>query len=198
MNDTYFKVTREGGVSIYDENFVYRIGIVVHPNPDRKSGAACGEGLHLFKSFIKAENTYVPGGVREIYVVHAGVILGEDYEKVRCASCDVLKLLNEQELEAYRKEDEKERKRIKREEDRLRKLAEYRTKIGVGQGVEPLCGRQWIEDNIGKVTQEDIDNCTLEVSVSGKRVLHINSKVKVSKREVRQIMKDRSERVVVA
>jgi len=90
--EIYYKATRANGVSGRDPLFIYHIGINIHPNPDRKNTAACGIGIHLAKT-IDIAKKYVPGW-KEIYEAKAGVILGEDKEKVRCASCQLTRLIS--------------------------------------------------------------------------------------------------------
>jgi len=83
--EIYYKATKAKGVSGYDPNFIYHLGINAHPNPDRKSNDACGEGIHLAKSIEIAKS--LCSDWKEIYEAKAGVILGEDSKKIRVASC---------------------------------------------------------------------------------------------------------------
>ena len=92
MQEIYYKATKAKGVSGYDPNFVYHLGMNVHPNPDRKSNDACGEGIHLAKSIETAKR--LCNSWKEIYAAEAGVILGEDRDKIRCASCFILRVID--------------------------------------------------------------------------------------------------------
>lgn len=142
MQKFYIKATRDGGQSGRDASFVYHLGINVHPNPDRKSKFACGEGIHLAKTVALAK-FYVPTAT-EFYVAEAGVILGEDNEKARCASCKLIAKIPKESLSAL---------------DGLLKL-----------DGNTLCGRDWLEKNMFRVTWEDIKGQRLVVTKDKKRV----------------------------
>lgn len=190
MSDLYFKTTRRGGKSETAPHIIYRVGMVVHPDPDRESKSACGKGIHLWKTLKEAERFFVSGAEKEIYLASPGVILGEDSTKIRCASCDIIKKLRKSDKKQYMSEEEKAEEIAFRESAKQQKLLEFRRSLGIN-GVDPLCGVKWVERNIGVVTQEDIDKCRLEVSVAGKRVLAINPAVKLKKGEFRAIIKSR-------
>jgi len=92
QQEIYYKATRANGVSGRDSSFVYHLGLNVHPNPDKKSKATCGEGIHLAKTIIAAKK-YVPNW-KEIYEAKAGVILGEDDDKIRVTHCFLLRRIS--------------------------------------------------------------------------------------------------------
>lgn len=89
--EIYYKATKSHGVSGQDPNFIYHIGVNKHPNPDRKSKDACGIGIHLAKT-IEAAKRYVRDW-SEIYEAKAGKILGENSNKVRCTSCELIRII---------------------------------------------------------------------------------------------------------
>jgi len=92
VEEIYYKATRANGVSGRDRTFVYHFGLNVHPSPDKKNKNACGEGIHLAKS-IEAAKKYVPNW-KEIYEAKAGVILGEDVDKIRVTHCFLTRLVS--------------------------------------------------------------------------------------------------------
>ncbi len=140
--DHYIKATLKGGQSSFNPPFIYKLGINVHPKPDRKSESACGEGLHLAKSF-KAAKEYCKQA-KEFYLAQAGVILGEDNDKVRCASVNIIRRLSDSEIYALDNKD-----------------------IPVEWHIPdpPLCGWEWLKSNWHNITPSDINNQTLEISV---------------------------------
>jgi len=96
--EIYYKGTMKDGVSCSSlaPKIVYKLGTIVHPNPDRKSSKVCGAGIHLAKSF-KAMRDNTQYAV-EVYEARPGVILAEDDEKVRCASCFIVRKLSDEEI----------------------------------------------------------------------------------------------------
>lgn len=83
--EIYYKATKANGTSGYDKDFTYRLGLNVHPRPNKKDTSACGVGIHLAKT-IKIAKGYVSGW-KEIYEARAGIILGEDEKKIRTTHC---------------------------------------------------------------------------------------------------------------
>ncbi len=114
MGVTYYKATRVSGFSFYDPKFQYHIGQNVHPAPDKTTKEVCGEGIHLAKT-LEALKKLQPN-YQEIYEASPGVILAEDDDKLRCASCLIIKKLEPK---------------------------EYRP-LPEGTPINTLCGRDWI------------------------------------------------------
>ena len=92
MDNIYFKATKANGVSGHDPSLVYKLGLNVHPCPDKISNAACGVGIHLAKT-VELAKRFVKGW-KEIYEAKAGVIIGEDSEKVRVTHCFLTRLID--------------------------------------------------------------------------------------------------------
>lgn len=89
--EIYYKATRAGGVSGHDRDFIYKLGLNVHPHPDKEDISACGVGIHLAKT-EEAAKRYVPSW-KQIYEAKAGVILGEDHDKIRVTHCFLTRLM---------------------------------------------------------------------------------------------------------
>lgn len=173
MRQYYYKATLANGVSGYDQNFSYKLGINTHPNPDRKGKSACGEGTHLAKT-IKAAKKYVPKA-KEFYLAEAGVILGEDEDKIRCASCNIIKKLTQKEVGGIEDEQrtEEERTAIRR-----KLLRDFST-------IQPLCGENWLFEHYSDVTQEEIDAQRLIISTARGKV---SLSPVLSKKDIRQAL----------
>lgn len=88
LQEIYYKGTRKGMCSYYDKNFVYKMGLNVHPHPD-KSAAVCGSGIHLAKSLAALKQ--LQPKAEEIYECKAGIIYGEDETKVRVGYCWIIR-----------------------------------------------------------------------------------------------------------
>lgn len=144
MRKYYIKATKVDGVSGRDPSYRYTLGQNVHPAPDRKSHEACGEGIHLAKTLEMAKR-YVPLA-KEFYVAEAGVILGEDEDKVRCASCNLLAVFS-----------------VERFEEGKRMFVYLRDK-------SVLCGREWLEGHMFDISREDIEGQKMEVRSNGNRM----------------------------
>jgi hypothetical protein len=112
--DIYYKATLDNGLSAYKpaDPFIYKIGMNVHPNPNRKSNDACGRGIHLSKTLTKCYSFV--NNATEFYLAYSGVILGEDNEKVRCASCFIVKKLTPDEIKEIKTNELTEREREKK------------------------------------------------------------------------------------
>ena len=133
MQEVYYKGTRKDGVSFYDRNFIFHLGLNVHPNSDKDSTVLCGEGIHLAKS-LEALKDLCPRPV-EIYEARPGVILAEDNIKVRVAYCFL---------------------------DRLISRTGFPSALAVAKGI-PICGQEWLNKHSSDITQADIDALRLEV-----------------------------------
>jgi hypothetical protein len=153
MDEYYYKATRSDGSSYYggEPVIIYKEGMIIHPAPDRKSDASCGAGIHLAKTLGFAKRYCITGG--RIFLAKAGVILGEDSEKVRCASCFVVRELSADD--------------IKRAENE----AELQKKLGAVWATGGLCGKDWLIQHLNDVTQEDIDNQGLELITNNHKVV---------------------------
>ena len=156
MQEIYYKATRKDGTSYRDPSFSYHLGLNIHPNPDRKSESACGEGLHLGKTIVDAL-TYTEDDA-EIYLARAGVILGEDSTKIRCSYCWLDRKLSVEETTEVKKEHK------------------HRQEMAAGK-IDPLFGNDWLQKHGLDYTQADIDNLTLTVT-SGKREVTVKNKLK--------------------
>ena len=140
MQEYYYKATLANKTSSYDRSFTYREGLNVHPHPDKYPHLICGEGLHLAKT-LKLSKHIVPQAT-EFYLARAGVILAEDFEKIRCAYIWLDKQLTPEEIQ-----------KIDGEEEWVLK----------GVTTEPLCGKDWFSKHALDITQVDIDALRLEV-----------------------------------
>jgi hypothetical protein len=152
----YIKATLNDGVSGYESTFHYHLGQNIHPKPDRKSSASCGEGIHLFKTFQSGKK-YVPKAT-EFYIAEAGVILGEDEKKIRCASCDLILKLSKaeaQSLDSIFLLDQQKR-------DAMAKFFP-----GISYS-EPICGLDWLAKHMDSFTLEDFNKQGMELLVDGK------------------------------
>jgi len=170
----YYKATLAGGESQRadknDSKFVYRLGLNVHPNPDKTSDLPCGEGIHLAKS-IETAFIYSPDAT-EVYEAKPGVILGEDCDKVRVAYCFITRKVPEKEIsEAKRKRKEAKEKQLIEEKKRQEFITLY--------GCEPpsLPGEDWLKKHVHDITWEDYNKQTLTV-VSGNSKLTLSAKMK--------------------
>lgn len=160
MKEVYYKGTRKGGVSFYDRNFVFHLGLNVHPNPDKNSATLCGEGIHLAKSLVTLKDL-CPRPV-EIYEARAGVILAEDNIKVRVAYCFLDKLIS---------------------------TDGFPTVLSVAKGI-PICGQDWLNRHASDISQADIDNLKLEViSDKHKFKVGLSMKAKDRKYLLKQVVK---------
>lgn len=145
MQEYYYKATLDNKTSSYDQKFVYREGLNVHPNPSKYSHLVCGEGLHLAKTIKLARR--IVRGAKEFYLARAGVILAEDDEKIRCAYIWLDKQLTPAEIAKIEKEEA----------------------MGIKQGAiltastPPLCGRDWLDKHGLDITEADITKLRLEV-----------------------------------
>ena len=159
----YFKATRANGVSGYDDQFHYKLGLNVHPAPDKSNDASCGIGIHLAKTLTAAQH-YVPRAT-EYYLAKAGVILGEDTKKIRCDSCFLIRQISqvavtrllaheakvEQERIRVEREKEKERKRIQRERaERERRIREILN--------TQLVDKEWLKAHLNDYSDAFIKN----------------------------------------
>lgn len=158
----YIKATLDGGVSGHDSNFIYRLGHNTHPNPDRKSKEACGEGIHLAKT-INAAKRYVPKAT-EFYVTKPGEILGEDRDKIRVADCDLLFQVPKSQLKGIN----------------------YLLGGNAPQTTNPLCGCDWLASNMFKLTWADFYAQRMVVSVDGKQRVVLNPLRK--RKDVKEIL----------
>lgn len=156
----YIKATLENGVSGGSPIITYKVGVVIHPDPDRESKDACGVGIHLAKT-LRAARKYVPVA-KEFYFAIPGVILGEDEHKVRCASCKIIKRLTPSDL-AQLENDEMT------DEEKLKKEIELRERYGQVYETGGLPGKVWFETHLNDYTDEDIANQGIEIFVDNKR-----------------------------
>jgi len=170
----YYKLTKEGGVSYYDNGFVYNLGLNVHPCPNKLSQSSCGEGLHLAKTIGEGRKN-VPYADAEVYMARPGVILGEDSTKVRCAYIWLDRLLTLDEI----KEVEKSEMTTKEAKKQLEKMLR-------GLPPAPLCGQDWIKEHGLDFTDEDFRKLTLTVAVDGKQTMTIRPNLK--KKEMRTVL----------
>ncbi len=177
----YFKATKEGGISGADANFVYTLGQNIHPDPDRKSKSACGTGIHLAKTLVVAKK-YVPKAT-EYYLAEAGVILGEDDDKVRCASCVLVRQLTKVQVKRILKRAqtviEEERRKVKQEIERCNRLGRFANTGG-------LCGLPWLESHFFDHTQEEIDNLSIVIFKDDRKMTAITASTK--KKIVRELV----------
>lgn len=177
----YFKATLDGGESKSHPVIFYKIGQNIHKNPDRISTEPCGIGIHLAKTLTTAKgNCY---RATEYYIAEAGVILGEDKYKIRCASCNILRRLTDKQVEHILKMETSIRVRelqIAKEQEKLRKM------LGNILDNGGLCGKEWLSANIGKVTQEMIDDCKLEIITEKQKFILAN---KMNKKDMRYVLK---------
>lgn len=90
MQQFYYKGTRKGMVSCADSTFIYTMGLNTHPNPD-KSTTVCSQGIHLAKDIPTLKK--LCKNAEEYYLAKAGVIYGEDDEKVRVGYCWIISRL---------------------------------------------------------------------------------------------------------
>jgi len=164
MRKIYYKATREDMVSCYDPLFVYQKGMNIHPNPDRTHGQSCGVGIHLAKTIDAAFE--LSSGATELYRAKAGVILGEDEKKVRCASCVILTRIHG----------------IAKARNRQREKIEQEIRLGNIYITGGLPGKHWLNRNISSVSQSDIDNCRLEV-ITDKRKFSLGLNMKKKDRK---------------
>ena len=195
MADIYFKATRKGGVSFHDRAFVYHLGQNVHPKPDREDDGACGRGIHLAKTLNDARAFAAnEGGNVEYYTAEAGVILGEDSYKVRCASCVILKQLTPADLQT---EDKKQKERLQREEAERKRLQEERAKEEkerewlrlFGLTYEPLCGREWLTQHARDVTPAIFAAQGIELYVDDTRRLELKANPKLTAKNIREAIR---------
>ncbi len=152
MAERWYKATRKFGVSIYDHNFVYSLGMNIHPNPDR-SNKLCSQGIHLAKTLEATKR--LSKEWEEIYLAEPGVILAEDEEKARVASCFIIRKLNDDEVHN-----------------------------GIMNHIflqNPLCGWDWIRKH-GNITQSIWEQQMIEI-VAGNNKLKL--KANVNPRDIR-------------
>jgi hypothetical protein len=182
MEPYYIKATLEKGKSATEgrgmPSIKYKLGIVIHPDPDKVTSSSCGSGIHLAKS-LKMAKYYCPNA-KEFYLAHPGVILGEDSNKVRCASCEILKRLSETEIREYEKLEESQQEKMKREERLRQRLGSVYENGG-------LPGKDWLAQHGNDISQEDIDNQILEIFRDNKRVCGIKARLK--RTETRKVLK---------
>jgi hypothetical protein len=173
MAQKYYKATLENGVSQNTPTITYKVGKVVHPNPDRESKESCGRGIHLAK-FIRAAREFVPKA-REFYIAKPGAILGEDDKKVRCDSCRIIRRLSDDEVKYLSEQEltteEKHRKELEVE-------AEMRKLYGTVYNTGGLPGKNWFQKHCTDITMEDINNQTLEIHRDGKKVMALKPTMK--------------------
>ena len=160
----YYKATLAGGVSQHEPVIVYHLGLNVHPNPDKKSTDSWGEGIHLAKT-IKATWGYVPDAT-EIYEAEAGVILGEDDDKIRVSYCWLTRLIPKEEWVTELEQAKADAERQAKEREILK-----------GIKPPPICGMEWLENHRGDITWDDWNKQTLEVS-SDRHKITISAKLK--------------------
>jgi len=177
----YIKATLKNGTSYNTPTITYEPGIIVHPNPDRKSKNSCGVGIHLAKS-LRSSKHFVPKA-EEFYFAEPGVILGEDSEKVRCASCRIVRRLTPADIKRLEKRELTKEELLRQEEqarkEKLEKEAEIRKQLGdLVFTTGGLPGRDWLTDHSGDITMEDINNQTLEIYRNDKKVMSIKPMVK--------------------
>jgi hypothetical protein len=170
------KATMKDGRSYNTPTITYKIGIVSHPNPDRKSADSCGVGIHLAKTLRSAKH-FVPKA-EEFYFAEPGVILGEDSEKVRCASCRIVRRLTPADIKRLEKIELTKEELIRQEEqargEKLQKEAEARRQLGdLVFNTGGLPGKDWLINHSGDVTMEDINSQTLEIFRGDKKVMSI-------------------------
>ena len=165
----YYKATMSDGVSCYDRNFKYNIGLNIHPKPNKSSSLPCGGGLHLAKTLRVAKK--LTSGASEFYLARAGVILAEDDEKIRCSYVWLDKLLTKKEMNL-----------IEQEELTNHEKEERRKAMLVGLPKVPLCGQDWIDDHWFDITSDDINALRLEVK-SGNYKFSIGMAMKVKDRK---------------
>jgi hypothetical protein len=153
--DVYYKATKDNGVSSNTDlktkqPLVYKLGTNIHPNPNRKSNDACGSGIHLSKTLTKCFS-FVKDAT-EFYLAYSGVILGEDSEKVRCASCFIVKKLTPDEIKDIQTNELTEREREKRWVD-----------IKTGLPPNRFVPDDWILKSALHFTQDDFNKQSIEI-----------------------------------
>lgn len=151
MQKYYYKATLDNGVSRSDSTFIYKLGLNTHPKPDKLSKESCGVGIHLAKT-ISIAKRYVPEAT-EFYLAKAGVILGEDENKIRCSSCILVRKLSQ--------------KAVNRALDIEALQDEQKKKLGSLLNTGGLCGKDWLLKHMCDVTEEDINNLKIEVKSNG-------------------------------
>jgi hypothetical protein len=157
----YIKATLDNGISKYDHNFKYTLGHIVHPNPDRISKDACGIGIHLAKTMRDAKQ-YFPNAT-EYYLAKAGEIIAQDFNKVRCADCYILRKLSIKDINYI---------------DSIL-LNNYPL-------LNPLCGIKWLEQHALDYTWEDFNNETIQISHNNQKT---TVKAGISKKDIKQVLK---------
>jgi hypothetical protein len=135
MAEHWYKATRKGGVSFRDPTFVYHLGMNVHPEPD-KSNTLCSRGIHL-------------ANWEEIYIVEPGVILAEDDDKARVASCFVIRMLSTNEIGIDK----------------------------IEPSTEPLCGWDWLKKHSNDITQSMWNEQGIEI-IADRNKVNIKATVK--------------------
>ncbi len=171
----YLKATRLGGVSFHDANFVYHLGLNVHPNPD-KSSVVCGVGIHLAKS-LRAAFYYVPKA-EEVYLAKPGPILGEGDDKVRVAYCFIIKKLTRKQVDILRTYegvnlDDRQYNEIKKEWGDL---------FSTGG----IAGKQWLERYLLNFPFSEAKTQGLEL-IKGDRVVS-RMTTNLTKKEIREVI----------
>jgi hypothetical protein len=171
-NDIYYKATMKGGKT--QNGYIYKIGLNTEPESDSESTESCGNGLHLAKKLTFAKHFYTD----EIYEAKAGVILGEDENKIRCSYVWIIRQLSKEEIS-----------RIEVSElsvmDRQNKLDKIKDEYGLNRGIEPICGMKWIEEHGLDITQEMYDLLTMSVKSEHHEVTLKNNH-KLSKKDIKQ------------
>jgi len=119
----------------------------VHPAPD-KSTDPCAAGIHLARTL---EFLFKQKLVVEFYEAYPGVILGEDSEKVRCASCYIIRRIPDAEIADY-----KVRQMAARDREALLK------KLNM-QGNNFLVDQDWIIKSATTFTEADFNKLSIEV-----------------------------------
>lgn len=170
----YYKATLKGGVSHYDNRFVYRVGLNIEPNADDSHWADCGWGLHLAKT-IQAARSLSGHRDEEIYLAKPGVILGEGRDKVRCRYVWIVRKLTKKEITKYDFQEEEERIERERREALLR-----------GLPPEPICGWDWINKHSKDFTQDDFNKLKIEISTGS---CTMNLTVKMKAKDRRQVIR---------
>lgn len=175
------KATMKDGRSYNTPTITYKKGIVAHPNPDRKSKDSCGVGIHLAKT-LRVANLFVPRA-EEFYFAEPGVILGEDSEKVRCASCRIIRRLTPSDIKRLERKERTREELLRLEEqarkDKLQKEAETRRQLGnLVFDTGGLPGKDWLINHSGNITLQDINEQTLEIYRDDKKVMGIKPTMK--------------------
>jgi hypothetical protein len=174
----YFKALLKGNIAGYDGKTRYRTrGWNVHPKPDYSS-VVCGAGFHLAKTLSGSLSLCKNAEV--VWIARSGDILAQDDEKIRTDKCKLLKQVPEEIVAKFRHS---------KKSDKQSPIKEYRSYLSIKDllstipgallkspplpsvpalNISPICGTDWLEKHYFDISQEDIDNLKITLSIDGK------------------------------